>query len=333
MDSFSLTDALTVLVSARYNDVRIDLSGSHGDESVLPPGESGRHTFSRLNPAIGLTHIAGSGLTSYFSYSESSRVPTPAELTCHDETNPCALPNSFLADPPLDQVVAKTWEAGFRGANYDISWRLALYRTVNHDDIYFLLTQEGPGLSPGFFSSIGETQRSGVELSLQADYESWRWSFHYSRINAKFKDSFELRSENNPFSLENDLEVLEVTNGSHLPGIPDHLARLGIDWLPTSRHLIGIDAIYNSGSYFRGDEANVSGRISGYTIINLRGRYRVNDHLEIFIKVENLLDQQFESFGLYGDPGEAPGLDNLADTRFLSPGAPRGAWIGLRFDI
>ena len=48
----------------------------------------------------------------YASYTQSSRVPTPVELTCADPEDPCRLPNSFVSDPPLDQIVAGTWESG-----------------------------------------------------------------------------------------------------------------------------------------------------------------------------------------------------------------------------
>ena len=48
--------------------------------------------------------------TFYAGYSEASRAPSPVELTCADEDDPCRLPNAFVADPPLEQVVAKTFE-------------------------------------------------------------------------------------------------------------------------------------------------------------------------------------------------------------------------------
>ena len=42
--------------------------------------------------------------TLYATYKESSRTPSVAELSCADPDQPCRLPNSFQADPPLDQV-------------------------------------------------------------------------------------------------------------------------------------------------------------------------------------------------------------------------------------
>ena len=47
-------------------------------------------------------------------------------------------------DPPLEQVVAKTFEAGARGRfasflNSNTSWNISGYSATNHDDILFHL--------------------------------------------------------------------------------------------------------------------------------------------------------------------------------------------------
>jgi hypothetical protein len=52
----------------------------------------------------------------------------------------------------------------------------------------------------------------------------------------------------------------------------------------------------------------------------------------LFARVENLLDQDYETFGTYGDTGElfleeAP---LASDPRFLTPGAPRAVYVGGR---
>ena len=84
-------------------------------EDQIEDDLDGDHTFQRFNPAVGLT-VGTDALTFYAGYSEASRAPSPVELTCADEDDPCRLPNAFVADPPLEQVVAKTFEAGVRGA-------------------------------------------------------------------------------------------------------------------------------------------------------------------------------------------------------------------------
>ena len=42
---------------------------------------------------------------------------------------------------------------------------------------------------------------------------------------------------------------------------------------------------------------------------------------------------QYSSFGLYGEPDEAPGLDTLNDERFVGAGAPRAGWIGIKVSM
>ena len=331
LNSFSLHDKFSLTLSGRYNDVRIRISGMHGDSSVVPDGETGVNRFSRLNLAAGVTYAINGRVTSYAGYSESSRVPTPAELTCHDVDNPCALPNSFLSDPPLDQVVAKTWEAGLRGEMTHLQWHLGLFRTTNHKDIYFLPTRQGPGLSPGYFGSIGDTRRSGIELSLSAEYERWRWFLNYSRIRAEFRDNFELHAPNNPGAVLSDEQNLLVTRGNLLPGIPRRLAKLGIQWSVTTKLSVTVEALYNDRSYYRGDEANVSDKVSRYAVLGLLGNFSLHDHLAVFARVDNLLDRKYENFGLFGEPDEAPGFAEFTNPRFLGAGAPRGIWIGARF--
>jgi iron complex outermembrane receptor protein len=82
----------------------------------------------------------------------------------------------------------------------------------------------------------------------------------------------------------------------------------------------------------RGDEGNDASRIGGYSVLNLRGDYRINENLRIFLNIDNVLDQEYETFGLFGEPDEVLG-DGFDDSRFLSPAAPRAAWLGVQLDF
>ena len=121
---------------------------------------NGDHTFKRFNPALGLT-VGTEAFTFYAGYTEANRTPSPVELTCADEDDPCRLPNAFLADPPLEQVVAKTFEAGVRGTWSSGRWHTGLFRTTSEDDILFI--SAGALTNQGFFDNVGETRRDGFE--------------------------------------------------------------------------------------------------------------------------------------------------------------------------
>ncbi len=78
-------------------------------------------------------------LTAYFGYNEGSRAPSAIELGCADPENPCKLPNAMAGDPPLNQVVTRTFEAGLRGrVTNDLAWNIGVFRADNRDDIMFV---------------------------------------------------------------------------------------------------------------------------------------------------------------------------------------------------
>ena len=124
----------------------------------------------RLNPSVGVTWRALERVTTYASYGEATRVPTPAELSCADPARPCRVPNAFMSDPPLDQVVSRTVELGARGRvplggrRDRLEWSLALFRTRSADDIIFV--SSGPTVGTGFFQNAGATMRQGLESRL-----------------------------------------------------------------------------------------------------------------------------------------------------------------------
>jgi iron complex outermembrane receptor protein len=330
-DTLRLSEQVAVTLSGRYDDTRIELADRTGESPEL----NGRHKFRRFNPAGGITFRPTSALTLYASYGESARAPSPVELACASEDAPCNLPNAFLADPPLDQVVAKSFEAGLRGTVLeDVRWHLGGFRTVNHDDILFQTTG-GPQANVGFFDNVGDTRRTGLELSISQQRSNLRWYVDYSLVKATFEDSFVVNSPNHPVydtapdapQIVGDGKLL-VSSGSKIPAIPEHQANVGIDVLFADRLRVGADVVMRSGVYLRGDEANLLSKTDSYTILNLRGEYRFGDHIVLFARIENVFDEDYETFGLLGEPDEV--FEDFVDPRFFGAGPPRGAWVGVK---
>lgn len=334
IDTLSLSDRVAVTLSGRYDDTRIELSDRSGEDPEL----DGTHDFSRFNPAFGVTLRLAPAMTLYGSYGESTRAPSPVELACASEDAPCSLPNAFLADPPLEQVVAKSIEIGLRSENSEgnqaLRWHVGGFYTVNHDDILFQTTG-GPQANVGFFDNVGDTLRTGIELSLSQRLKHFGWFFEYSYIAATFEDDFIVNSPSHPV-FETDPESpaiagegkLRLSAGSHIPGIPQHQANLGVDFSWSDRVDLGADVVVRSGVYLRGDEANLLGKTDGYAILNLRGDWHVTDNVTVFARIENAFDTNYETFGLLGQPQEV--FPEFTDPRFLGVGPPFGAWIGAR---
>lgn len=331
-NTHSLTDRLAMTLGARYNWISIDISGtSEGGEQDL--NESGNsNDFKRLNPSLGLTYELTDSMTAYASYSESNRAPTASELTCAEPESPCAYPNAFLADPPLDDVVARTVEGGLRGNEANYSWFANVYYTELKDDLFFFpedeeVSEDTAGrLGLGNFRNIDKTARAGLELGLAGQYDKLNWFANYGYVRATFEDSFQYSRDGDPYF---------VTKGDRLPGIPAHNIKIGADYAFTQKFSLGFTASYHSSQYYRGDEANVDKKIGHYKVVNLHSRYKVTDNLQFFAKVDNLFDSEYNTFGLYGEADEAPFLPAGVgeDPRFVGAGAPRAGWIGFKLTL
>jgi outer membrane receptor protein involved in Fe transport len=333
-DVLALSERAAITLLGRYDITEIDLA----DQTGASPELNGSHEFKRFNPGIGFTFNPTPRLTLFASYNQSARAPTPVELACASEDAPCNLPNAFLADPPLDEVVTSSAEAGLRGTTAgDLRWNAGVFYALSKDDILFQTTG-GPTANVGFFENVSDTLRAGVELGLSQDVARLHWSVQYSYIEATFEDGFVVNSPNHPVfeadpgapQIVNE-EALQVQSGANIPGIPRHQFNAGADFTINERFLIGADVEYRSGVYLRGDEVNLLDKTGDYALLNLRAEFHVSDSFTVFARVENVFDEDFETFGLLGEPDEV--FENFADPRFLGAGPPLGAWLGFKLQL
>ena len=136
-----------------------------------------------------------------------------------------------------------------------------------------------------------------------------------------------MASGNNPAAVDDEIAV---ESGDRIPSVPRHLLKLALDYAVSPRWSIGADWNHASSQYLRGDEANLTAPVSGYSVLNLRTTFRVSEHFSVFALLDNALDSDYETFGVFGEADAVLG-DDYDDTSFLSPGAPRAAWVGVRF--
>ena len=331
MDTLALTPQWAATASARYNDARVSIRDESGSNADL----NGDHGFRRINPALGLTFNPSTALTAYGSYSEGMRAPTAIELTCADPQAPCKLPNSFLADPPLKKVVARTMEIGARGREGETQWSAALYRTDLSDDIQFV--SSGGAINAGYFQNVGKTRRQGVELAAGTSWGPVAIVARYSAIAATYRTPF---VEHSPANSSADAAGdITVRAGDRIPSIPSQTLRVRLDVAAGDKLSLGADLLASSASHLRGDENNqdVHGEVPGYALLNLDARWRLARNVEVFARINNVFDRQYSNFGVLGYNAFANAArtfdpaNPLAEP-FLGVGTPRGAWLGMRYE-
>ena len=309
----------------------------------------GVHNYRRLNPAVGIAYAFTPELNTYAGYNEGSRAPSPIETGCADENHPCLLPNAMAGDPPLKQVVAKTFEGGMRGKlGQDTRWSLGAYRAVNHNDLQFIAS----GVTgAGYFSNVGKTRRQGFDVALNSKLGNFSWAAGYSLIDATYQDTFNMASEANSSRVGGEITV---SKGNKMAGIAKHQFKLRGQLQATPNWSIGTTGVAFSDQYARGNENNQhqadgstyngSGKVKGYAVLNLDSRYNFNSSgWQLFAKVNNVFDRKYYTGGLLGENAfNGNNNDGTSDFStdagskkelFLAPGAPRAAWIGMRYDF
>ena len=354
-DTWSITPALHLTGSARYNMSRVT---THDELNPTPPNLYGDHKYRKLNPALGLAWQINPAVNAYAGFSQGNRVPTPIELGCADPANPCSLPNSMAADPYLKQVVARTLEAGLRGTlGGETRWHTGVFRTLNSDDILFV----GTSTSAGYFTNFGKTLRQGLELGLDGRLRRFDWYASYTWLQASFRSAACILAENNstrgtaPECTANgqDDEIL-IRKGDRLPGLPAHSLKLGLAWRATDELRLGADLQAFSGQYLRGNENNRhqagtytdvngetrtfegAGKVGGYAVLNLNAELGLGAGWQAFARVNNVFDRRYASAGVLAENPFVGGAfqanpDNWRRESFVAPGAPRAAWVGVRY--
>src|SRR5271154_6166756 len=186
-DTINVGKSLAFTVSGRYNRTPID------NVDRLPPAPvagargslDGQYVFERFNPAAGLTYTPSRFANVYFSYSEASRAPTAIELGCADPNEPCNLPNALVSDPPLKQVVTRTFDAGVRSSSESkLRWSAGWFRGENYNDLLFVASEQ---TGFGYFTNFGQTRRQGAEVSLSGKIQRMTLGGNYTFLNATYQ--------------------------------------------------------------------------------------------------------------------------------------------------
>ena len=357
-DTLPLTERMHVTLSGRYNHTTVE-----NRDAIRPDGGTGslngRHQFGRFNPAAGATFALPRQMRLYAGYTEGSRAATSIELGCADPETPCRLPNAMAGDPPLEQVVTRTVEGGASGTMGRLQWNAGVFRAENRDDILFVASEQ---TGFGYFRNFGRTRRQGIELGAHTSLSRVTVGTGYTFLRATFQSEETVNGESNSANDaaedgEPGLEgTIAIRPGDRMPMMPRHLFKAFADVQVTPRLTLDVNLIASSNIYARGNENHLhepdgtyylgDGTVDGYALFSLGGRYTLSTRLQLIGQIENLFNQDYATSGQLGASGftetgtfiarpfpPVNGEFPLAHSTFVGPGAPRRAWIALRFRL
>ena len=364
-DTLTIAKSWNLTVSGRYNRLTVD--NADRTNPVAGPGSlDGNYVFQRFNPSVGLTWSPISSVNAYASYTQGSRAPTAIELGCADPNNPCSLPNALSGDPPLQQVVTGTWEAGLRGRPeiaflHRLSWNAGAFRAENRNDILFV---SAPQTGTGYFKNFAKTRREGFEASVDGRIRRVTWGLDYTFLLATYRSTETLDGSANDSSdsalsgypgLDGNIYI---HSGNRIPLIPKQNGKAFADFQATRKLAFDFDEVTVSSSYARGNENNAyhadgtyylgPGVSPGYAVTDFLAHYDLTKRLQLAVQVDNLFNHRYYTaaqlantgltsqgtfiarpFAAYRTGPDA-GSYPVQSAVFLTPGAPRRAWVELR---
>ena len=79
-----------------------------------------------------------------------------------------------------------------------------------------------------------------------------------------------------------------------------------------------------------------AGKVGGYAVLNLNAELGLGAGWQAFARVNNVFDRRYASAGVLAENPFVGGAfqanpDNWRRESFVAPGAPRAAWVGVRY--
>jgi outer membrane receptor protein involved in Fe transport len=352
-----------ITLSGRYNHTSLD------NVDYLPPSSvrgnlTSNNVFQRFNPAAGFTYSPSRIFNTYFNYSESSRSPTSIELGCADPNEPCNLPNALVSDPPLKQVVSRTFEVGVRNNGVStLHWSADYFFGQNYNDLLFVASEQ---TGFGYFLNFGKTRRDGVELELGKDWRHWGLSGNYTFLNATYQSPQTVDGGSNSTNdsalagqpgLDDDIHIIP---GDFIPQVPRNMLKVLGQYKLSSKLIAELNILAVGSSFSRGNENNLDqpdgvyylgpGKSAGYGIASLGARYQIISRIQLFVQMNNLLDKHYSTGAQlgttpfdnndhfvarpFGTPyGSGDGDIPIRTSTFLAPGTPVNIYGGLKITL
>ena len=133
----------------------------------------------------------------------------------------------------------------------------------------------------GYYRNVQKTEAQGIELIGRVDVtERLNLSANYTWTDAKSASG--------------------ATDGKRLTRRPEHMANFAADYAFAFGLKTGV-AVRYVGETFNNDTNTV--KVDAYTLVDLRASYPINDTLEVYGRIENAFDEDYQTVLNYGAPG------------------------------
>ena len=275
---WSLNDSTRLVHSLRVEQLEYDYDNNHLVGNTRDDGTtcgfggclytrpaSRDDDFTEVAGRIGIEHDLSEATTGYLMFGTGFRPPQITELY--------RLQNGqSVAD--LDSESLLSFEAGVKN---DL-WSVAVFSERTEDFIF----RDSDGLNV----SNGKTKAIGVEFSLQ-----WRLDDHLFSLAGTYAE--------HKYDFDRSLSGIE--DGNMIDTAPRWIGNARWRYQPSTSFYSEVEVNYLDKYYL--NPANTA-EYDGHFVVNWRGGYQINERVDVFARIINLLDEEYAdradfAFGSY----------------------------------
>ncbi len=290
-----LTSGVRAVFGAEHERSRFD----DGSSTVRTRATSG-YAQLIVDPTANLTLTGGARIDDYRTYGTKTTVsgnvawrPTRTTIVRAAYGEGFKAPTlfqlfSFFGNETLNPERAKSYEIGIEQSalNNQLRFGVTAFRRNTRRQIDFISCfGQSNGICTnrpfGTFDNIRRTRAEGIEAFVQvAPTQSLSVEANYSYIDATNRDT-----------------------GLVLLRRPRHSVNLSADWTAFAKLKLGASLRLASDSADSDFQTFSRTSLDGYELASVRASYPVSEQIEVFGRVENLFDTQYETvsgFGTYG---------------------------------
>ncbi len=186
---------------------------------------------------------------------------------------------SFYGNTELEPEESTSYDLGIEKGQRGSGLHLALTAFRRHSDslIGFDYLPERPS---GVYVNTDRARAQGIEAEAGFDLApGLRLSGIYSYVDAE-----------------------DRTTGLDLARRPNHFGTLYADWISDFGLGLGADLRIVGASW---DNAANTNRLDGYELLDVRASFGIGEHLELFGRVENVFDTEYQMISGYGTAGRS----------------------------
>lgn len=204
----------------------------------------------------------------------------------------------------FNQQETRTYELGIKDMYKNTYASTSIFLMDTKDEIYYDPEEKAENSSwNGANKNFdGEVRRIGVQASLQHYFNKLTLRENISYIQPKITSG--------------------KFDGKEFAGVSRWNVNIGATYNFTEKLLLNTDMYYNSKSYASDDFANRFGKENSYVTFDTNIKYKVNDGLEIYGGIKNLLDKEYATFVTANEYGTSYG-----------PADGRSYYAGFRYNF